>query len=133
MLHQHHDTMRNVRIMERHAARAIRPVIVLVDGLSEVIKAVQVVECGRFGDISLLPVDPELLGQLCHHIWVLAHRQDVLLRDWEDVLVDELLPCLVEGVVGQVAPDPFASVSGAVAVFSVCSSRNEWQVSDFVK
>lgn len=80
--------MRNVCIMERYAVRAVGPVIVLVDGLTEVIKAVEVVERGRLGDISLLPVHPELFRQLCDHIRVLAHRQYVLLRDGEDVLVD---------------------------------------------
>lgn len=64
--------------MERYAVRAVRPVIVLVDGLAEVVKAVEVVERGRLGDVPLLPVDPELLGQLGYYFWVFAHRQYVL-------------------------------------------------------
>jgi hypothetical protein len=93
--------------------------MVLVQGSAEIVEAVQVVERGRLGHVSLLPVDPELLGQLCDDVRVLAHPQDVLLCDWDDVLVDEFLPGLVECVVGQVTPDPLASVPGAVAVFDV--------------
>lgn len=81
VLHQHHDTMRNMCVMERHTVRAVRPVIVLVDGLAEVVKAVEVVERSGLGDICLLPVDPKLLRKLCNHVWVLAHCQNVLLRD----------------------------------------------------
>lgn len=92
------------------------PVIVLVQGPAKIVEAVGVVERGRFGHVSLLPVDPELLRQLCDNVRVLAHRQDILLCDWDDVLVDEFLPGLVKGLAGQVAPDPLAPVPGAVAV-----------------
>lgn len=49
------------------------------------------------------------------------------------MFVDELLPCLVECVVGQVAPDPLASIAGTVAVFGVCFPSDERQVPDFVE
>lgn len=125
VFHQHHDTMRNMRIMKWNAVSAVRPVIFLVDGLSEVIKAVEVVERGGLGDISLLSVDPKFLRQLSDDIRVLAHGQYVLFSDREDVFVDELLPCLVEGVVGKVAPNPLTSVAGAISVLGVCFPSDE--------
>lgn len=114
-----------MRIMKWHAVSAIRPVVVLVYGLAEVVEAVEVVERGGLGDISLLSVDPKFLGQLRDHFRVLSHRQYVVLGDREDVLVNEILPRLVECVVGQVAPDPLASVAGTVAVFGVCFPSDE--------
>lgn len=125
VFHQHHDTMRNMRVMKRNAVGAVRPVVVLVDGLAEVVEAVEVVESGGLGNISLLSVDPKLLGQLRNHFRVLTHCQDIVLGDREDVFVDELLPRLVECVVGQVAPYPLASVAGTVAVFGVCFPSDE--------
>lgn len=125
--------MRNVRIMKGHPVGAVRPVVVLVDGLAEVVEAVEVVERGGLGDISFFAVDPEFLGQLRDHIRILTHRQDVIFGDRKNVFVDELLPCLVECVVGQVAPDPLASIAGTVAVFGVCFPSDERQVSDVVE
>lgn len=49
------------------------------------------------------------------------------------MLIDELIPRLVECVVGQVTPDPLASVAGTVAVFDVGPSRDERDVSELVE
>lgn len=119
--------------MERHAVRAVRPVIVLVQGPAKVVEAVEVVKRGRLSNVSLLSVHPEFLGQLCDHGRVLSHGQNVVLSDWEDVLVDELIPSLIECVIGQIAPDPLASVAGTVAVFDVGPSSDEGNVSELVQ
>lgn len=49
------------------------------------------------------------------------------------MLVYERLPCLVQCVVGQIAPYPLAPVAGTVAVLGVCPPGDEWKFSDLVE